>query len=437
MALLAGKVALVTGSTSGIGLAMARALAAAGADVAIHGFGDKSTIANIQVSARPGWRLWRGGGGAVCVHPGRQPHEQRRRPLRVQHVSCLGCCRFAAGGRQECLAAATAVAAAAACTVRAARTLLGATPSLKTLPPPALNELTNQASIKDEHGVRVHYSDADLTSPAAIRSMVAGVADRLGGLQILCNNAGIQHVAPVESFPEDKWDAVIAVCLSSAFHTTKAALPHMFAAGWGRIINTGSMHALVVRGQGRGCWGSVEEEGGAAVAGLSAARSAALHTVHHPPSPLPQTPPTTTTTPNQPNKGVAVQVGVQRREARHRGVHQDGRARARAEKRHVQRDLPRLRAHGWVEGGGARGPALVVVVTRVMVKMRWWRGSAVQCSTAPQTSSLSQKPLPPSSCSPRLTRPMTQPPTRTKTLQTSCATSSRTRRARAASPRRT
>ncbi len=75
--------------------------------------------------------------------------------------------------------------------------------------------------------------------------MIKEVQEDFGRLDILVNNAGIQHVAPVHEFPDDKWDALIAILLSSSFHTTKAALPFMLEQGWGRIINTGSMHALV------------------------------------------------------------------------------------------------------------------------------------------------------------------------------------------------
>ncbi len=77
------------------------------------------------------------------------------------------------------------------------------------------------------------------------REMIRRVQQDFGRLDILVNNVGIQYVAPVHAFPEDKWDAIIAVCLSSAFHATKAALPAMLEARWGRVINTGSMHALV------------------------------------------------------------------------------------------------------------------------------------------------------------------------------------------------
>jgi 3-hydroxybutyrate dehydrogenase len=142
--ILEGKVALVTGSTSGIGLAIARALAAEGAKLVINGFGPADEI------------------------------------------------------ERECR----------------------------------------------ELGAAVH-DGADLSDPVAIERMMKRCADELGGPDILVNNAGIQHVSPVESFPPDKWDAVIAVNLSAAFHTTRLALPAMKAKGWGRIINTASAHSLV------------------------------------------------------------------------------------------------------------------------------------------------------------------------------------------------
>lgn len=144
-----GKTALITGSTSGIGLGYARALAAEGANVMINGFGDQDAInANVAELAKIS------GAGAL-------------------------------------------------------------------------------------------YSNADMTKPDEIRAMVADCTAQLGAPDILINNAGIQHVAPVDEFPEDKWDAILAIILSSAFHTTKAALPGMKAKGWGRVINTGSMHSLV------------------------------------------------------------------------------------------------------------------------------------------------------------------------------------------------
>lgn len=146
---LKGKTALITGSTSGIGLGYARALAAEGADVMINGFGDRREI-----------------DGYVAE----------------------------------------------------------------------LIEISKAGAI---------YSGADMTRPDEIRAMVADCTTALGAPDILINNAGIQHVSPIDDFPEDKWDAVLAIILSSAFHSTKAALPGMKAKGWGRVINTGSMHSLV------------------------------------------------------------------------------------------------------------------------------------------------------------------------------------------------
>jgi 3-hydroxybutyrate dehydrogenase len=146
---LQGKTALITGSTSGIGLGYARALAAEGANVMINGFGDANAIQ-----------------GYVAE-----------------------------------LAAAS--------------------------------------------GGKALHSGADMMKPDEIRAMVAECSEKLGAPDILINNAGIQHVAPVDEFPEDKWDAIMSIILSSAFHITKAALPAMKAKGWGRVINTGSMHSLV------------------------------------------------------------------------------------------------------------------------------------------------------------------------------------------------
>jgi 3-hydroxybutyrate dehydrogenase len=141
--ILEGKVALVTGSTSGIGLAIARALAAEGARLMINGFGDPADI------------------------------------------------------EREC----------------------------------------------EELGA-IH-DNADLSDPAAIERMMARCAEELRGPDILVNNAGIQHVSPVEDFPPEKWDAVIAINLSAVFHTTRLAVPGMRARGWGRIISTASAHSLV------------------------------------------------------------------------------------------------------------------------------------------------------------------------------------------------
>ena len=146
---LKGKTALVTGSTSGIGLAIARAFAGKGANVVINGFGDAGEI-------------------------------ERTR-----------------------------------------------------------------AALEQASGARALYSGADLTKPAAIEAMMNEAADALGPIDILVNNAGMQHVAPVDEFPPEKWDLIIALNLSAAFHTIRLALPGMKAKGWGRIINTASAHSLV------------------------------------------------------------------------------------------------------------------------------------------------------------------------------------------------
>ena len=146
---LAGKSALVTGSTSGIGLGIAEGLAAAGVDVVLNGFGDATDI------------------------------ERTRSTLAARH------------------------------------------------------------------GVRVLYSAADMSATADIETMIALADGELGRLDILVNNAGIQHVAPVDEFPIDKWDAVLAINLTAAFKTIRFALPLMKRNNWGRIINIASAHALV------------------------------------------------------------------------------------------------------------------------------------------------------------------------------------------------
>ena len=146
---LAGKTALVTGSTSGIGLGIARALAAQGANVMFNGFGDAAEIAAL-----------------------------------VQAVAA-------------------------------------------------------------EFGVESDYSGADMAKAGEIEAMMAQASARFGGVDILVNNAGIQYVANIEDFPAEKWDAIIAINLSSAFHTTRLALPAMKQKNWGRIINLASVHGLV------------------------------------------------------------------------------------------------------------------------------------------------------------------------------------------------
>jgi 3-hydroxybutyrate dehydrogenase len=146
---LAAKVALVTGSTSGVGEGVARALAAQGADIVLNGFGPAADIEALR------------------------------------------------------------------------------------------------AGLAKEHSVRVHYDGADLARPAEVRRLVEKTVAEFGRLDILVNNAGIQHTAPIEEFPDERWDAVIALNLSAVFHATKAALPQMKARDWGRIINIASAHGLV------------------------------------------------------------------------------------------------------------------------------------------------------------------------------------------------
>ena len=102
-----------------------------------------------------------------------------------------------------------------------------------------------RAGLSGSYGVDAAYLPADMAKPAEIRSLVAEAARRFGGVDILVNNAGIQHVAPIVEFPEERWDAVIAINLSAAFHATKAALPLMTARRWGRVINIASAHGLV------------------------------------------------------------------------------------------------------------------------------------------------------------------------------------------------
>ncbi|WP_376092375.1 3-hydroxybutyrate dehydrogenase [Roseomonas sp. CCTCC AB2023176] len=99
--------------------------------------------------------------------------------------------------------------------------------------------------VSEAMGGEAPFSDADLSKPEAVRGMVAAAHGAMGSLDILVNNAGIQFTAPVESFPDDKWDAILAINLSACFHATKAALPGMRERGWGRVINIASAHGLV------------------------------------------------------------------------------------------------------------------------------------------------------------------------------------------------
>jgi 3-hydroxybutyrate dehydrogenase len=146
---LRGKTAVVTGSTSGIGLGIARALAAQGADIVLNGFGSAEEITGLR------------------------------------------------------------------------------------------------KSLAEANDVRVSYSDADMSKPGAVSEMVHRATQELGRVDILVNNAGIQFTAPVHEFPADRWDAVISINLSAAFHAIKAVLPQMLDRNWGRIINVASTHGLV------------------------------------------------------------------------------------------------------------------------------------------------------------------------------------------------
>ncbi len=102
-----------------------------------------------------------------------------------------------------------------------------------------------RAGLEDKYGVKVLYNGADMTKPEEIRNLIAEAETAFGQVDVLVNNAGIQHVSPVEDFPEAKWDAIIAINLSSAFHTTKAAFAAMKKRKFGRIINVASAHGLV------------------------------------------------------------------------------------------------------------------------------------------------------------------------------------------------
>ena len=95
--------------------------------------------------------------------------------------------------------------------------------------------------LEQAHGAKVRYENADMAKPADIEAMMK----RVGAVDVLVNNAGIQHVAPVDEFPPEKWDAIIAINLSATFHATRLALPGMKARGWGRVINIASAHGLV------------------------------------------------------------------------------------------------------------------------------------------------------------------------------------------------
>lgn len=101
------------------------------------------------------------------------------------------------------------------------------------------------ASMEAKGGGKVAYNSADMTKPDEIKALIEETKERFGSVDIIVNNAGIQHVCPIEEFPVEKWNAIIAINLSSAFHMISGSVPHMKRAGWGRIINIASAHALV------------------------------------------------------------------------------------------------------------------------------------------------------------------------------------------------
>jgi len=120
----------------------------------------------------------------------------------------------------------------------------GANLVINGIMPPADAE-TLRTDLEKEFGVKVVFSAADMTKPAEIAGFIAEGEKAFGAIDILINNAGIQFVSPIDEFPPEKWDQIIAINLSSAFHTIHAALPKMKEKGWGRIINTASAHAFV------------------------------------------------------------------------------------------------------------------------------------------------------------------------------------------------
>jgi len=102
-----------------------------------------------------------------------------------------------------------------------------------------------RAALETDYGIKAYYNAADMTKPDDIARLVAAMADQAGSVDIIINNAGIQHVCPIDEFPPEKWDTIIAINLSAAFHMIRCAVPHMKQSGWGRIINLASAHALV------------------------------------------------------------------------------------------------------------------------------------------------------------------------------------------------
>lgn len=103
----------------------------------------------------------------------------------------------------------------------------------------------DRAAMEKEFGVKIGFNGADMTKPDQIEALIKEANSKFGSVDIIVNNAGVQHVAPIDEFPPEKWDLIIAINLTSAFHMTRLALPHMKEKGWGRIVNLASAHALV------------------------------------------------------------------------------------------------------------------------------------------------------------------------------------------------
>lgn len=104
---------------------------------------------------------------------------------------------------------------------------------------------TERAKMEKDTGTKILFNGADMTKPDQIETMIKETKQKLGSVDIIINNAGVQHVAPIDEFPPEKWDQIIAINLTSAFHMTRLAVPYMKEAGWGRIVNLASAHALV------------------------------------------------------------------------------------------------------------------------------------------------------------------------------------------------
>lgn len=164
-------------------------------------------------------------------------------PARPESAPAMGCAGRAREGAGR-VAIVTGSTSGIGLAIAEAFATAGMTVVLNGLGEPSEVEAT-RARLAATHGVTVTYTPADMSRPADVRAMIETAQDLHRRVDILVNNAGIQHVEPIESFPAEKWDAIIAVNLSSAFHAIRAAVPGMKARGFGRILNIASAHALV------------------------------------------------------------------------------------------------------------------------------------------------------------------------------------------------